>query len=53
MPDSPGGVNYMLPAETPYLSRKTVDITPQGRTGPYGPGDKMLIMLPAGGSCGP
>ena len=51
-PDSPGGVNYMLPAETPYLSRKTVDITPQGRTGPYGPGDKMLIMLPAGGSCG-
>lgn len=46
--DTPGSVVYAIPGNSAYRSRKTVEIQPEGRTGPYGPNDKMRIIFPAG-----
>jgi hypothetical protein len=52
-PDAPGNISYMLPSDTPYRSRKTVEVRPEGRTGPYTPDDnKMRILFPTGKQCG-
>ena len=46
--DTPGSVVYAIPGNSAYRSRKTVELQPEGRTGPYGPNDKMRIIFPAG-----
>lgn len=52
-PDAPGNVSYMLPSDSPYRSRRTVEVRPEGRTGPYTPNDnKMRIIFPTGKQCG-
>lgn len=48
MDNAPGSVAYPIPGDSPYRFRKTVQIIPEGRTGPYGPGQKMRILFPCG-----
>lgn len=52
MADTPGSVTYQIPGNSAYRSRKTVEVIPEGRTGPYVGGQKMRIILPVGADAG-